>query len=48
MHDKDNELELENDLYNAKVIYQWEAIRCDRLGNKLRWFVSLGIPFFWL
>lgn len=45
MHDKDNELELKNDLYNAKVIYQWEAIRCDRLGNKLRWFLSVGIPF---
>ncbi|MUL10294.1 hypothetical protein [Aliivibrio fischeri] len=46
MHDKDNELELERELHELPIIYQWEAIRCDRLGNKLRWFVSLGIPFF--
>ena len=45
MHDKDNELELELELHELPIIYQWEAIRCDRLGNKLRWFVSLGIPF---
>ncbi|MGR6839620.1 hypothetical protein ACU5DF_11105 [Aliivibrio wodanis] len=46
MHDKDNELELERELHELPIIYQWEEIRCDRLGNKLRWFVSLGIPFF--
>ncbi|MUL05035.1 hypothetical protein GNP64_03165 [Aliivibrio fischeri] len=43
MHDKENELKL-NGLYNAKVIYQWEAIGRN-FGHTLRWIVSIGVPF---
>ena len=45
MHDKDNELELERELHELPIIYQWEIIRCD-FGNTLRWVISIGVPFF--
>ncbi|MUK31520.1 hypothetical protein GNP44_15720 [Aliivibrio fischeri] len=45
MHDKENELELERELHELPIIYQWEIIRCD-FGNTLRWVISIGLPFF--
>ncbi|OCH27176.1 hypothetical protein A6E12_11510 [Aliivibrio fischeri] len=45
MHDKENELELERELHELPIIYQWKIIRCD-FGNTLRWVISIGVPFF--
>ncbi|WP_063669001.1 hypothetical protein [Aliivibrio fischeri] len=42
MHDKDNELELERELHELPIIYQWEAIRCDRASYALRWMIAIG------
>ncbi len=42
MHDKENELELERELHELPIIYQWEAIRCDRASYALRWMIAIG------
>ncbi|MUK69793.1 hypothetical protein [Aliivibrio fischeri] len=46
MHDKDNELELERELHKLPIIYQWEAIRCDRASYALRWMIAIGSSLF--
>ncbi|WP_330219840.1 hypothetical protein [Aliivibrio fischeri] len=44
MNNSENELELERELHESPIIYQWEIIRCD-FGNTLRWVISIGVPF---
>ena len=47
MHDKENELKLEKELYNSPVLYEWEYSGFH--GNKTQltqWLLGIFIPFF--